>query len=305
MKSLELDLHPYCKILPEMPKDEYLQLVESIREHGLRHPIRIDEENRIVDGRHRYRACTELGYEPRIEVLHLEGEELIEWIIDTNVARRHLTPSQRAMVDDRFVAELQALRESKGRSRADSNITREVAKKTGTPERSIKRAARVRQASPELADEVLDGRKTLHAAEIEVKARESQAALKGPIGPLVENKTKEPAKAPTDAEGNAIPARLVGAFSEGAKISAEVRKELLALSKRLEDCQFLDCATVARNLADLTGQIKLGVPALVCAKCSGAGFKESKPGVRDACRWCASRGWLPEHVRRAAKRSDG
>lgn len=302
MKSLELDLHPYCKILPEMPEAEYLQLVESIREHGLRHPIRIDEENRIVDGRHRYRACTELGYEPAIEVLHLEGEALIDWIIDTNVARRHLTPSQRAVVDQRFVAELRILREKSGRKNAAQDIVREVSQKTGTPERSIDRADRVQRADPALAEQVKNGQMSLHAAEKEVAAKARQVA---PIGANSKNTPKEDADEQKDAEGNTIPARLRGAFYEGAKISAEIRKELLAISKRLEDCQFLDCATVARNLADLTGQIKLGVPALVCAKCSGAGFKEAKPGVRDACKWCASRGWLPEHVRRAAKRSDG
>jgi hypothetical protein len=53
--------HPACLLLPEMAQDEYRKLVDDIREHGQRHPIIVDADGLILDGRHRWRALEELG----------------------------------------------------------------------------------------------------------------------------------------------------------------------------------------------------------------------------------------------------
>src|SRR6056297_2270115 len=57
-------IHPAVEITPPLTAEEYAEMVESIREHGQRDPITVCQ-GFIVDGRHRLRACQELGIEPK------------------------------------------------------------------------------------------------------------------------------------------------------------------------------------------------------------------------------------------------
>src|SRR5713226_5531033 len=73
------------------------ELAADIKKNGLREPILLDGEGRIVDGRNRYRACLAAGVEPRF--VEWEGEgELAELAVSLNLRRRHLNESQRALV---------------------------------------------------------------------------------------------------------------------------------------------------------------------------------------------------------------
>lgn len=55
---------------------------------------------RVIDGRHRARACEELGIDPETEVY--EGDDLVAFVVSLNLHRRHLDESQRAMVAGRL-----------------------------------------------------------------------------------------------------------------------------------------------------------------------------------------------------------
>lgn len=92
----ELEVHPACLILPEMDADDYEKLKEDISGFGLRHPI-ILYQGKILDGRHRYRACLELGIEPWFEDWQ-GGSSVVEFVLGENLYRRHLSQSQKAMV---------------------------------------------------------------------------------------------------------------------------------------------------------------------------------------------------------------
>ena len=56
-----VELHPVTTLLHEMRHDEYQDLVASIRENGLREPIIVGPDGRVIDGRNRLRACPESG----------------------------------------------------------------------------------------------------------------------------------------------------------------------------------------------------------------------------------------------------
>ena len=59
------EFHPVTEIFPMMDGEQFAKLVEDIKANGLREPIWLHSDGRIVDGRNRYGACLEAGVEPR------------------------------------------------------------------------------------------------------------------------------------------------------------------------------------------------------------------------------------------------
>src|SRR4030042_5134213 len=87
--------HGLSKRIPSMSEEEYQDLKEDIKTNGMNNPITL-YENKILDGRHRYRACTELKIEVKTE--EYKGSQPLTYIISQNIKRRHLTKSQLAAV---------------------------------------------------------------------------------------------------------------------------------------------------------------------------------------------------------------
>lgn len=94
--------HPVAEIFPMMSDREFLELVADIREHGLREPVWLHRDGRVIDGRNRYLACQDIKLQ--LETRTYEGDDstLIEFVISLNLHRRHLNESQRAMVAARI-----------------------------------------------------------------------------------------------------------------------------------------------------------------------------------------------------------
>jgi hypothetical protein len=89
----ELKIHPAAMWLPELGGSEFQELKQDIASRGLREPI-LTKSGFIVDGRHRYKACEQLGIEPRFQ--EFEGTDIIAEIASRNLFRRNLTPRERA-----------------------------------------------------------------------------------------------------------------------------------------------------------------------------------------------------------------
>jgi ParB-like chromosome segregation protein Spo0J len=109
-----LKIHPAAHMLPALPDSEYEELKADIKARGQREAI-IVKDGHVVDGRHRLRACNELGIEPRIK--EYAGADLIQEIASRNLFRRNLTPQERAdlvvkMVGDKLETEAQARQRS-------------------------------------------------------------------------------------------------------------------------------------------------------------------------------------------------
>ena len=90
-----MEAHEYANLFPMMEKKEFNELKTDIKQNGLMDEI-ITYESKILDGRNRFKACIELGITPKLR--QYEGDNPLQYIISTNLKRRHLTPSQRAMV---------------------------------------------------------------------------------------------------------------------------------------------------------------------------------------------------------------
>jgi ParB-like chromosome segregation protein Spo0J len=90
--STQYAFHPLANEFPPMAGGEYAELIRDIREHGLNEPITVYED-KILDGRNRYRACLEAGVEPRFTTF--KGDDPIAFVISQNIRRRHLAAAQK------------------------------------------------------------------------------------------------------------------------------------------------------------------------------------------------------------------
>jgi len=94
---MELKINPeYEALLPKLTEPEFQELKESIRKDGLHYTLAINKGGVILDGHHRFRACRELGVEPKVEVKEFENALLEKkFVIESNLKRRHLNKFQR------------------------------------------------------------------------------------------------------------------------------------------------------------------------------------------------------------------
>jgi hypothetical protein len=116
--------HPVADLFPLLTGEAFQQLAADIKKNGLREPILLDREGRIIDGRNRYRACNLAGVEPLFVAWDGQGT-LPEVALSLNLHRRHLNESQRAMVAARTVKwmENKALeRQRQGRRDLGANL---------------------------------------------------------------------------------------------------------------------------------------------------------------------------------------
>jgi hypothetical protein len=89
-------VHPVASMFPPLPDDEYEDLKGSIELIGQTYPI-IVQDDWLLDGRNRLRACLELEIPPKIQ--EYRGNEKPEFFIETvNMHRRHLDEGARAAI---------------------------------------------------------------------------------------------------------------------------------------------------------------------------------------------------------------
>ncbi len=101
-----MESHPLAENYRPMTEAEFEVLTESIRANGCRNDI-WTFEGKILDGRHRFRACQIVGIEPKLKEFKGTYEEAHEFAEIQNGDRRHDAPKTPAIRKSR-VAELRA-----------------------------------------------------------------------------------------------------------------------------------------------------------------------------------------------------
>jgi hypothetical protein len=161
--------------------EEFVQLVKSIREDGLNHPILL-WQGKIVDGRHRHKACLEAGVEPQYEYIpdSMSLSQVMDRVVAENILRRHLTTGQRAMIAAALANMTvggngsNQYSDSKAINLSDSKTTAEAAKSLNVGEATVRHAKEVRRDAPDLAEKVARGEMSLHAAKTESRERKGE-----------------------------------------------------------------------------------------------------------------------------------
>jgi hypothetical protein len=181
-KVPELTLHPLCEIIPPCTETEFKELKEDIKKNGLQVPIKTFE-TKILDGRSRYNACVELekeGHPVEFKREFFTGGNPVEYVISMNVKRRHLSPSQRALIAARLVtSQLGGDRSVK----LPTEITQDqAATLAGVATKMVTDAKAVwdyRNTKPELAKQVLDGSLAVNEAANQVRKEKEGGKGKG------------------------------------------------------------------------------------------------------------------------------
>ena len=167
--------------------EEFKGLVKSVKEYGLFDPILV-WQGKIVDGRHRHKACMEAGVEPEYEYLvdEVPFDKVLGRVVGANILRRHLTTGQRAMIaaslanmtagGDRGNQHVKSQRVNL----SDAKSNEGAAKTLSVSPATVKNAKEVKRDAPDLAEKVSRGEMSLNAAKVESRERKGETPKQKP-----------------------------------------------------------------------------------------------------------------------------
>ncbi len=175
-------IHPAAQLFPPLDAAAFGRLVADIKAHGIREPGWRDCRGRILDGRHRAAACTQLGVDmPWRTYQGAPGTE-VALIVSLNLHRRHLTEDQRAAI----AAELANMRQGERTDLSPDGgrlSQAEAAAALQVPVRRVQRAAVVKKLDPHLHEQVKVGKVKLREATKQIahrrKSKSKRAKQKG------------------------------------------------------------------------------------------------------------------------------
>lgn len=161
-----MKIHPVADLFPMLADDELRELADDIKARGQLQPIVLDPSGAVLDGRNRLAACKLAGVEP--EFVTYEGEDADGYAVAVNIARRHLTKGQKAMV----AVEARLLK--------NNNLTQEeLAGEIGNLSQSyIAQAFMVHKFAPDLVPLIISGVMPLSEGYAESRDRKKRAAEK-------------------------------------------------------------------------------------------------------------------------------
>jgi predicted regulator of amino acid metabolism with ACT domain len=256
---------------------EFNELVDDIRENGLREPV-IMFENKILDGRSRYLACKRAKVKPIFKELGEEDPAL--FVISTNLRRRNLSQDQKAMALTKIVG-FSSGWQPEGRPKKlgpGGTVSAEQAAKTaGVGTRTIKRAKAVSRKSVKKAAEVMAGEKTLKQALQEIKEEQEAKSIV------------------VDEMGYPVPKPALEYWNR-ANEPKELLKQISKLKTAIEEIQArkdllyaeLSLGSFLIELSNLYHSLKQAVPYVVCTACQGQ--------LPDTCTLCKGRGVISEFL---------
>lgn len=164
--------HPFADRFPMLGTEELDRLASDIAENGLQHPIVLDVDGQILDGRNRWAACEIAGIKP--ETVLYEGDDLAAFVLSVNVTRRHMTTGQQAMSTALVLGD--AGRRENGRWKRGALVNQESLNSDW--KNKLTQAGAILDHAADLADQVVAGDLALDAAYREAeKRRDSERSL--------------------------------------------------------------------------------------------------------------------------------
>ena len=261
--------HPLSAAFPDMDPEEFQDLLSSIKIHGQREPITLFE-NKILDGWHRYQACQKLEISPA--TYEFDGEDPVSYVIDLNLNRRHLSPSQKALAvvscnSWRGVGKPVIPPRGGINCRQDDISATDMAKRAGVGTRTIERAKQVvSTGDQETLDKVRKGAISLSQALKAIDNADPSNAPPKPIEPRLPAAVSQDTYQSLKAEYESLKSLYQELFDN----AEEMAKELQILEsikenehvERMKQMQVeIDSLTISRDkwqneCAELKKQVK-------------------------------------------------
>ncbi len=198
-------------LVPEMSPEEYERFIESVKKSGVQTPIHIRNDMTILDGRHRVRACKQLGIlEIETIVYDFDKTQSIEFVRDTAIERRNLSDAQRADIVLRSLDLIEKISEKSKRRQMEGlrkgkkspsrprdpngkpkSTRKQLADIAGVSESTMKRVMRAKKEDDELYKKVVSGEVSPKKAErIIVEKKKSNVVPINIPKPMTPDETK-------------------------------------------------------------------------------------------------------------------
>jgi ParB-like chromosome segregation protein Spo0J len=108
----QYEAHPYALLMPPLSDEEYQGLKASIATMGIKTPVELDEDSKILDGIHRCKIAAELGIDVPVNIsTGLADSQKLELALGLNLYRRHLTGWGRFEIVAKLTASGHSVRE--------------------------------------------------------------------------------------------------------------------------------------------------------------------------------------------------
>ena len=256
--------HPLAEIFPMMEDQKLEHIIDDIQTNGLREPI-ILLDQKILDGRNRYKACQISGVDPVFSEFDsgTQGDPL-SYVISRNLHRRHLSESQRAII----ASKLTGLNSGRG-----GISQREAAEKMNVSRDSVQKAKRVLLEAPKKSvKQVEDGDKSINKA-------------------LKEIKEKEEPREVFDSTDHPVPDCILEDWLRAEKVKS-LMSQLSSIRCQVKDGIENDIVYAELSNADISDfnqcytHLKQALPFAVCPTCQGVNRKK--------CTTCKQKGFLSE-----------
>lgn len=186
--------HDILALVPRPAEDQFHTLKASIKERGVQEPLEVLPDGRLLDGYSRFKAMEELGMLPvppdKIKVIDLKDEEIIPYVFDKNIARRHLSDIHKIKWAAKYVAKEELKKEAKKVKEEKKKATKEgkkpkekkaervrdkIAKAAGVKPGQVARHDFIEKWAP---DQLADAMKTDEAlGAVYLKAKEMKKVL--------------------------------------------------------------------------------------------------------------------------------
>lgn len=169
-ETKDLRKHALSAFLPE-DREAIGRIKESMQQGGYddRHPI-LMKDGLVLDGWHRVTAAKRAGVGVEAEEIDCDDAAAVALVLRDNLYRRHLTDQQRVQM-------LLAAADVSGDVRPS---TKQIAASMGVSAATVTRAARLREAAPDLADKVAAGEMKPIEADRVVKAADDDYQVELP-----------------------------------------------------------------------------------------------------------------------------